>query len=99
LKNWLEEKGVEVFLENEISRKIGFRKGFRWNNLARKSELIVVLGGDGTILRTARFVARYNVPILGINMGTFGYLTEVNFNEMHSMLELVIQGEFVTEKE
>jgi NAD+ kinase len=98
LKKWLEKKGVGVFLETEISEKIGFRKGFKWNDLARKSELIVVLGGDGTMLRTARCVAKYNIPILGINMGSFGYLTEVNLNEIHSTLELIIRGEFVTEK-
>jgi NAD+ kinase len=98
LKKWLEKKGVGVFLETEISEKIGFRKGLKWNDLARKSELIVVLGGDGTMLRTARCVAKYNVPILGINMGSFGYLTEVNLNEIHSTLELIIRGEFVTEK-
>jgi len=94
----LEEKRVKVFLETEISEKIGFRKGLKWSELARKSELIVVLGGDGTMLRTARCVAKYNVPILGINMGSFGYLTEVNLNEIHSTLELIIRGEFVTEK-
>ena len=98
LEKWLEEKGVKVFLETEFSEKIGFRKGLKWNDLARKSELVVVLGGDGTMLRTARCVAKYNVPILGINMGSFGYLTEVNLNEIHSTLELIIRGEFVAEK-
>jgi len=81
-----------------MSKKIGLLSGLKWNDLAQKSELIVVLGGDGTMLRTARFVAKYNVPILGINMGSFGYLTEVNLNEIHSTLELVIRGEFIAEK-
>lgn len=98
LKKWLEEKGVEVFLGVEISKKIAVGGGLKWNDLAKKSQLVVVLGGDGTILRTARYVARYKVPILGINMGSFGYLTEINLNEMHSALELIISGKFTAEK-
>jgi Predicted sugar kinase len=98
LKKWLEEKGVKVFLEMEISGKITLDDGLKGNDLARKSQLVVVLGGDGTMLRAARILAGHKVPILGINMGSFGYLTEVNLNEIHSTLELVIRGEFVAEK-
>jgi NAD+ kinase len=98
LKKWLEDKGVKVFLEMEISRKIEHAGGLKWNELARNSEMVVALGGDGTILRTARHLAGHRVPILGINMGSFGYLTEVNLNEIHSTLELIIEGKFVTEK-
>ncbi len=98
LKKWLEEKGVKVFLEMEISRKVALNGGLNRTDLAKKSELIVVLGGDGTMLRAARYVAGHKVPILGINMGSFGYLTEVNLNETHSALELIIGGKFETEK-
>jgi NAD+ kinase len=98
LKEWLEEKAVEVFLSVEIAGKMGVRGGLKWDDLARKSELLIVLGGDGTMLRTARYVAKYNVPILGINVGSFGYLTEVNLNEMHSTLELILSGKFTAEK-
>jgi NAD+ kinase len=98
LKKWLEERGVKVFLEKEISRKTTLDGGLTWDELARKSELVVVLGGDGTMLRTARHLTGYKVPILGINMGSFGYLTEVNLNEIHSTLKLIIGGKLVTEK-
>ena len=98
LIKWLEEKGVKVFLEMEISRKIAHAGGMKWNELARNSQMVVALGGDGTMLRTARYLAGHRVPILGINMGSFGYLTEVNLNEIHSTLELIIEGKFVTEK-
>jgi NAD+ kinase len=98
LKEWLEERGLEVFIETEIAAKIGIRGGLAGKDLARRAELIAVLGGDGTMLRTARYVAKYNVPIVGINMGSFGYLTEVNLNEMHSALELILRGNYLTEK-
>jgi NAD+ kinase len=98
LKEWLEERGIEVFIESVIADKIGIRGGLQWEELAQKTQLIAVLGGDGTMLRTARYVAKHNVPIVGINMGSFGYLTEVNLNEMHSALELILSGKFSTEK-
>ena len=98
LKEWLEERGIEVFIEADIAAKIGIRGGLAWDDLARRAELIAVLGGDGTMLRTARYVAKYNVPIVGINMGSFGYLTEVNLNEMHSALELILRGNYLMEK-
>jgi NAD+ kinase len=98
LKDWLAGRGIEVFIEAEIAGKIGIAGGLPWDELARRTELIAVLGGDGTMLRTARYVAKYNVPIVGINMGSFGYLTEVNLSEMHSALELILAGDYVTEK-
>jgi NAD+ kinase len=98
LKKWLEGKGIEVFLGAESAQKMTLGGGLKWNDLARKSQLVVVLGGDGTMLRTARYVAEYWVPIMGINMGSFGYLTEINLNEMHSALELAIAGKFTAEK-
>ena len=98
LKKWLEEQHVQVFLEMAISGKIDSAGGLSWNDLARKSELVVALGGDGTMLRAAHYLAGHRVPLLGINLGSFGYLTEVNLNEIHSTLELIISGNFVTEK-
>jgi len=98
LIKWLQQRNVSAFSEREMSQRIGLSGGLSWDALARKAEVLVVLGGDGTMLRAARFLARHDVPILGINMGTFGYLTEVNLNEMYSALERIIQGDFVTEK-
>ena len=61
-------------------------------------DLIVVFGGDGTILRTARLVRDRDVPIVGINLGVFGYLTEVNLDEMYSAMEVILAGDFQVEK-
>jgi len=98
LKKWLEERGVEVFLEAGTAAALGIRGGYLRDDLPLKADLIAVLGGDGTMLRTARHVARHDVPIVGINMGSFGYLTEVNLNEMFAALELILSGKFITEK-
>jgi NAD+ kinase len=98
LKKWLEERGVEVFLETGTAATLGLRGGVKREDLPLKADLIAVLGGDGTMLRTARYVAHHDVPIVGINLGTFGYLTEINLNEMFAALTLILEGKFVTEK-
>jgi len=98
LKEWAVNQGIEVFFEEGIARKVGENTGLDRRELASRVDLLVVLGGDGTILRTVRFVSEYNIPIVGINLGEFGYLTEVNLNEMYSALALIVKGEYQTEK-
>jgi len=98
LRKWLENRKIKVSLEANIAAAIGKSGGFKIEDLASKVDLIAVLGGDGTMLRTARYVAQHPVPIVGINMGTFGYLTEVNLNETYAALELILKGVFLTEK-
>ncbi|MDD4356906.1 MAG: NAD(+)/NADH kinase, partial [Smithellaceae bacterium] len=78
LKKWLEARGMNVFLEGNLAAAVGGTGGFKLQDLAARAHLIAVLGGDGTMLRTARYISHHSVPIVGINMGTFGYLTEVN---------------------
>jgi NAD+ kinase len=97
LKKWLENRKIKVSLEANIAAAVG-GGGFKLEDLAAKVDLIAVLGGDGTMLRTARYVARHPVSIVGINMGTFGYLTEVNLNETYAAFELILKGDFLTEK-
>jgi len=98
LKKWLEARGIKVSLEANLAAAVGGSGGFKLEDLAPKVDLIAVLGGDGTMLRTARYVAQHPVSIVGINMGTFGYLTEVNLNETYEALGLILKGDFLTEK-
>jgi NAD+ kinase len=98
LRDWALNKGITVLFEEGIAGKIGEPKGMDRRELASRVDLLVVLGGDGTILRTVRFVSEYDIPVVGINLGEFGYLTEVNLNEMYSALELIVNGEYQTEK-
>ncbi|CAG0909836.1 unnamed protein product [Cyprideis torosa] len=66
--------------------------------LAERSELIIVVGGDGTLLETARTVAEYRRPMLGINMGRLGFLTDVSPDEISEQLDHVLSGNYYDER-
>ncbi len=97
LRKWLLARGLEVCLEEGIAAKIGVtdqpEKG-----LWALADLIIVFGGDGTILRTARLLAERDVPIVGVNLGVFGYLTEINLDEMYRALEKILAGNYQVER-
>lgn len=64
------------------------------DHIAAQTELVLVLGGDGTMLRAARLVEQRSVPILGVNLGGLGFLTETTLNKMYDSLEKVFAQEF-----
>jgi NAD+ kinase len=97
LRKWLLARGLEVYLEEGIAARLGLREPEK-DKLWVEADLIVVFGGDGTILRTARLLAERDVLIIGVNLGVFGYLTEVNLDEMYSALEEILAGNFQVEK-
>jgi len=98
LSEWLEKRNVTVYCEDEIALKIGAEQGISRGELPSLVDMIVVFGGDGTLLRAARSVCEHDVPILGINLGSFGFMTVVNLNEMFSALELILSGEYKTSR-
>ncbi|MEK7379091.1 MAG: NAD(+)/NADH kinase [Candidatus Binatota bacterium] len=93
---WLKEKGRRVLVESGMSR-VGGRSCSK-KEMARKADLIVVLGGDGTLLSIARLVERPSVPILGVNLGGLGFITEVAVDELESVLAKTLAGNFTVEK-
>ncbi len=100
LVEWLRPRGVEVYIEEEIEEHFsGHLLGPHLKIVDRKElpsrvEMIIVLGGDGTLLSVARQVWSDNIPILGVNLGGLGFLTEISLEELYDVLERVIQSDF-----
>ncbi len=94
LVDWLERHGLAVFLEAGTQAALG-RQGAELIPAAG-CDLVVVLGGDGTLLAVARTLAP-GVPILGVNLGNLGFLTEVGPAGLYPALEQVLAGSFATE--
>ncbi len=104
LVEWLQPKGIEVYIEEGIGRSIDpnltspFWNAVKKEEIPSHAEMIIVLGGDGTLLSVARLVGSHEVPILGVNLGGLGFLTEIRLEELYRVLERVIQGDFVTDE-
>ncbi len=92
LEKWLLERGRTVHLDEEAAEWVG-RPGEAREALAAAVDLIVVLGGDGTLLSVSRSAGSRPVPILGVNLGTLGFLTEITLDELFAAMERVLAGE------
>jgi NAD+ kinase len=98
LTHLLVNRGITVFLCDESAKVlksitgVGKRtvKLVKKSELADKTDLIIVLGGDGTYLSAARLMTQKSIPILGVNMGTLGFLTEVRKDEMHDVINRIL---------
>jgi NAD+ kinase len=93
LINWLEEKNCTPLVENQLAGMIGFNKGLSEVEIREQAELVVVLGGDGTLISVARLFSGKEVPIVGVNLGSLGFLTEVTVDELYPLLEKCLKGD------
>src|SRR6202050_4094351 len=93
LGEWLRARQIEVFvdLETEACIHTNFPALAR-EALGQKVDLIIVLGGDGTLLSAARALHGQNVPLLAVNLGGLGFLTSVTLDELYPLLEQVAAG-------
>ena len=83
----LESRGVACVLEEAAALKLGRPDGTAREAVAAASDLVVVLGGDGTLLSVAHYAARAGVPVMGINLGRLGFLTEIPVSEALATLD------------
>jgi NAD+ kinase len=90
---WLTQRGYSVVIDEETVNYIPGREGVPREDIASHNpSFAVVLGGDGTLLSAARAVSKAGIPILGVNLGSLGFLTEIALPELYSTLESVDKG-------
>ncbi|MDD2400688.1 MAG: NAD(+)/NADH kinase [Clostridia bacterium] len=92
-----EKMGIAVYAPENDGKVLEMDSEHISSELGKKVQCVITLGGDGTFLRAARYVTYYGVPILGINMGTLGFLTEIEVYEIDKAVEKLISGDFWTE--
>jgi NAD+ kinase len=92
---WLRSRSIEVILDQASAMLLGEQGGYQKTQLASKADVLLVLGGDGTMLNAARLAGERSIPILGVNMGGLGFLTEVRLENLYPSLERVFANDFV----
>ena len=93
LISWLEKRNVKVLIDQETSSMLDISdQGISRNELPSQVDMILVLGGDGTLLAAARVIDKKKVPILAINLGALGFLTGTALDEMYVVLEEALAG-------
>ena len=99
LAAWLDARGLRTVWDVEAAKVAGRRgRGLVRERLPGRCDLIIVVGGDGTMLSVARAACRTRTPILGVNFGSLGFLTEIPREEMFQTLEQVLDGRFEIER-
>lgn len=97
---FLKKQGVELFMDEETASsapKAGLKELGR-NELAEQCDLVIVVGGDGSLLSSARAMCRTGVPLLGINRGRLGFLTDILPDEIEPQVGAVLEGRYLTEQ-
>lgn len=98
LLDWIAKRGCNALYDTETAEALsdGSTGGLSRNQLAAQSDLLVVLGGDGTLLAAAREAAPRGIPILPINLGSLGFLTSFTLEELYPALEETLAGKAET---
>ena len=97
--NWLKDRHYDVLVEEKIAEQLHLAEGHSLKTIGENAHIVIVIGGDGNMLGMARALAKYKVPLIGINRGNLGFLTDIApqtaFEQLYSCLE---KGEFLIEE-
>ncbi|OPY58165.1 MAG: putative inorganic polyphosphate/ATP-NAD kinase [Pelotomaculum sp. PtaU1.Bin035] len=96
---WFEDRGCTVLINEDTARPLGLsRLGTSEKYLVEQAECVIVFGGDGTLLRTTRKVAAAGTPIIGVNLGHLGFLTEIDIPDVLPAMDMLLAGKYFVEE-
>ncbi|NIS74146.1 MAG: NAD(+) kinase [Deltaproteobacteria bacterium] len=94
LAAWIGERKKKVVLDRETATVMRSDDGVLRSRIPEMSDIVVAIGGDGTLLSAARVVGTSGVPILAVNLGSLGFITDITLEELYSVMEAILSGEF-----
>ena len=98
LADFLLEKKVEIVLDLPLANELGRFKDRTCKLEDMDVDMVIAIGGDGTLLRTQSFIDHKKIPLIGINMGTVGFLTEIDPENAFSAIEEILAGNYFVER-
>ena len=98
LLQWLRNKGMTVRCDLETATYLSGETGMPRTEVPESTQLVIVMGGDGTLLAAARAVAGRDIPLAAVNLGSLGFLTAITVEELYPQLEQVLDGKFIVSK-
>jgi NAD+ kinase len=93
----LKQRGCEILIEKETAAELG-RRGLDYAELGTQTDLAVVIGGDGTMLAAARNLVRHGVPLVGVNQGRVGFMTDIGQRDMREGIAAIVEGNYTMEE-
>ena len=97
LAGFLGERGCEVLVERETAKELK-GSGADYEAIGRAAQLAIVVGGDGTMLAAARSLVRHRVPLIGVNQGRVGFMTDIGHDDMLAGVGAVLDGKYQVEE-
>lgn len=96
---FLSERGVEVLIESETGEAVGRTtlESVSFDQIGERADLAIAVGGDGTMLGMARHLAAYDLPLVGINHGRLGFVTDIPLEQWRPSLARILDGEYDSE--
>lgn len=98
---FLRSRGVEVWLEANTAEAVGCNGNVRvatFDEIGESADLVIVMGGDGTMLTAARALAGFTLPLVGVNQGRLGFLTDVSHADMFKCVGAILDGHYLRER-
>lgn len=96
-KRTFEAHGIEVMIDNISGGMIGVL-GQDFHLMCKDIDMLVTIGGDGTLISAARRSFEYHIPVLGVHAGKLGFLADLDFSELEEFVELLVKGEYRIDK-